>query len=80
MENLTKNLKIDALSRYLNIKSIKKYFIKNLIKNLKKAPYQKKNLIKNLKKSIIMSKKYTLSKKPHHKSKKVPYQGNLKQM
>ena len=35
----------------------------------------KKYLIKNLKKCLIMSKKDTLLKKPHRKSKKVPYQG-----
>ena len=34
MKNLIKNFKNGALSRYL-IKSIKKYFIKNFIKNLK---------------------------------------------
>ena len=62
MENLTKNLKIDALSRYLNIKSIKKYFIKNLIKNFKKAPYQKKNFIKKLKNALSWNRKNTLSK------------------
>ena len=38
----------------------------------------KKYLIKNLKKCLIMSKKDTLSKKLHHKSKKGPYQGTLK--
>ena len=32
-----------------NIKSIKKYFIKNLIKNFKKAPYQKNTLSRSLK-------------------------------
>ena len=35
---LIKNLKNDALSRNL-IKSIKKYVIKNFIKNLKTQPY-----------------------------------------
>ena len=40
MENLIKNFKNGALSRYL-IKNIKKYFIKNFIKNFKKAPHQK---------------------------------------
>ena len=39
-ENLIKNFKNGALSRYL-IKNIKKYFIKNFIKNFKKAPHQK---------------------------------------
>ena len=50
LKNLTKNLKNSALSRN-PIKNIKKYFIKNLIKNLKqclimskKVPYQNKKL------------------------------------
>ena len=59
---MKKNFKNGALSRYLT-NSIKKYFIKNLIKNFKKVPYQKKDLIKNLKKCLIMSKKDALSKK-----------------
>ena len=49
MENLIKNLKNSALSRNL-IKSIKKYFIKNLIKILKKVPC-------NVKKSALSKKK-----------------------
>ena len=54
IEILIKDLKNGALSRNL-IKSIKKYFIKNLVKNpkkvpqAKKTPYQKKNFIKKLK-------------------------------
>ena len=64
MENLTKNLKIDALSRYLNIKSIKKYFIKNLIKNLKKHLIKKKTLSRSL-------------KMPYHETEKILYQKTL---
>ena len=64
-KNFIKNFKNGALSRYL-IKSIKKYFIKNLIKNFKKAPYQKINFIKKLKnvKTLIKNLKKCLIKVP----------------
>ena len=48
MENLIKNFKNGALSRYL-IKNIKKYFIKTFIKNFKKAPHQKTTSSRSLK-------------------------------